>query len=116
MSFSHKDAKIAYYAAKYHTNELVEKILGKYHDDTLSDDEKKKKIGRYSAAIAIRNIKKTSIKSVPVAKSMHTFEIVDEIEKLYNDASLSDDDKKKKISLYCLSLALRRGVINITND
>ena len=116
MNFSVKDLKIAIYAKKYHTNELVQKILTAYNDDEMEESKKKDKIGRYSAAIAIRNIKKFNIKSIGTAYTKRTFEIVDKIKIAANDDSLSNDEKRKKIIKYCLAIALRRGAINVTND
>ena len=116
MKFSVKDLKIAIYAKKNHTNELVQKILTAYNDDEMEDSKKKDKIGRYSAAIAIRNIKKFNIKAIGTAYTKRTFEIVDKIKIAANDDSLSNDEKRKKIIKYCLAIALRRGAINVTND
>lgn len=112
MGFSIKDAKIAYYAKKYHTEALVEKIFKAYNDNDIEDSEKKKKIGRYSAAIAIRNIKKFTPKAAGNAASNRTFELVEKIKNVQNDSSLSYDEKKKKTSKYCLAIAIRRGIIN----
>lgn len=116
MGFSVKDAKIVYYAKKYHTNELIQKIMTTYNDNEMDDDKKKVKIGRYSTAVAIRNIKKFNIKAVGPAYSKRTFEIVEEIKNTMNDDSFSKEEKRKKISKYCLAIALRRGAINATSD
>lgn len=112
MRFSVKDVKIIYYAKKYHTDELVRNIFTAYDDNEMEDSKKKEKIGRYSAAVAIRNIKKLNIKSLGTAYSKRTFEIVEKIKKAMNDTSLSSEEKRKKISKYCLAIALRRGAIN----
>jgi hypothetical protein len=113
MSFSVKDAKVLYYAKKYRTDELVQKIFTSYDDNEMEDSPKKEKIGRYSAAVAIRNIKRINIKAVGTAYSKRTFEIVEKIKKAMNDDSLSGEEKRKKISKYCLAIALRRGAINV---
>ena len=120
MNFSVKDLKIAIYAKKYHTNELVQKIFTAYNGDEMEDSKKKDKIGRYSAAIAIRNIKKFNIKVIgaacEIAYRKRTFELVDKIKIAANDDSLSNDEKRKKIIKYCLAIAIRRGAINVTKD
>lgn len=120
MSYSIKDAKIPYYAARYHTTDLVDKIFTAYNDYSMDDSEKKKKIGRYSAGVAVRNIKKLGPKAIAkataTAVSKRTFEIVDKIKKAQNDNSLNTDEKRKKTVRYCLAIAIRRGAINIKND
>lgn len=117
MNYSLKDVKIPYYAKKYNTEELVKKIINTYHDDEKDDQEKKRKIGRYCTAISIRNIKKLVPKEAPKAAKQafteKTFEIVDKIEKLYNDSITDKSEKKRKISRYSLAIALRRGAINL---
>jgi len=116
MGFSIKDAKIAYYAAKYHTADLVNKILSTYHDNSIDDKKKKYKIGRYCAAVAIRNIKKSSPKAIISATKYRTYEVVEKIEKLQSDFSVDPTEKRKKINRYCLAVALRRGAIAFKED
>lgn len=113
---STKDANIIRYASKYHTADLVEKIINAYNDNSLEDSEKKEKIGRYGAAVAIRNIKTSSPKAVASALKHRTFKLVEKIIKANNDNSMSTEEKREKINKYCLAIALRRGAIRTKNS
>ena len=42
-------------AAFYHTAHLIDKVEQKWYDSSLDNSKKRRKISRYSAAIAIRN-------------------------------------------------------------
>ena len=111
-----KDAKVAHYVAKYHTDELVKKILSVYGDLLKNDDEKKEEIKQYAAAVALRNFKKSSLKSIKVAATGHTFDLVEKIKKLHDNPLMSSDEKKKEISRCCLAIALRNGAADVKNS
>ena len=49
------DVRTLHRAALYHTDHLIDKVNQKWNEAGLNDREKKRKISRYCAAIAIRN-------------------------------------------------------------
>lgn len=100
-----KYGDIIKYAKDYHTAELVPLLLQN------RGDAHKKQAAKIAAAIALRNsIKTFDVRTLHRAAFYHTAHLIDKVEEKTNSSSLSDREKKHKISRYCAAIAIRNGL------
>ncbi len=105
MSFYLKKyGNIIKYATNYHTDSLVPLLLQN------RGEEHKKQAAEIAAAIALRNsIKTFDVRTLHRAAFYHTAHLIDKVEEKSN-SSLSEREKKHKISRYCAAIAIRNGL------
>ena len=91
------------YIRNYHTQDLIQLLIQKRGD--------KKEAAKVAAAIAARNSLYAAVGNSPYHTVMHhTDYLIDKAEKRLHDSTLSEQEKRRKITGYCTAIAARNGI------